>query len=681
MVYKMLESPHQLAAIMFSDIVGYTAIMGADVESGLELLRKNRHIHQTFIDKYHGKLLKEMGDGTLAQFNSAIDAIRCALEIQKRSGAEFEAKIRIGIHLGDVTIENEDVFGEGVNIASRLQSIADPGGIYFSESIYEAIRARKDVRCEVLGDVHLKNVDHPVRTYYLQDKELPIPPARKRRELTEQYRKPLLKQARFYVFALIILSGIILTGIWLSNMKANGIHSLAVLPVENLSGNEDEKWLMAGIHNGLIDELTKIKEIRVVPRRSTMKYEFTDKSIPEIARELDVEGVLEPTLIKTSNNVNIQVRLIQAFPEEKQLWAQSYNRNMAEILTVYSEATRAIVEKIDIPISPEEDILLSRSKIVNPIAYEAYLKGTEYLEKLDDASLNKAMQYFELARETDPNFAPAYFGTAICWGGKMQGGFLPYRIAGVNLKTAMNQALSLDSTIIEAHYFNAISNTWYFWNWENAEKEFQITLNLNPNHALGLAYYAHYLAIIGQPEQGLPYIERAIKLEKSNGLIAGLYGMHLRYVHRYDQAITYLEEAREKFPDEMILFSTLRSAYHDKQMYDEAIQAGIKYYEIRGDSSCIRALKEGYRDAGYQLALQRNAEALIDQKKSRYITPWQITTLYVRAGMYEETINWLEQGYEEHDANMPYISIDPIFDDLKEDPRFKEILKKMELPE
>jgi class 3 adenylate cyclase/TolB-like protein len=676
----MPESIHQLAAILFSDIVGYTAIMSKDVEFGLELLRKNREIQKPTIEKYNGKFLKEMGDGILAQFNSAIDAIHCALEIQKKARTEMNAKIRIGIHLGDVTIENEDVFGDGVNIASRLQSIADPGGIYISESIFEAIRARKDIQCDILGDVQLKNVDHPVKTYFVIDHDLPIPSARKRKELTGIRRKPLYKQIWFYItlIALIIVTSLAVK--WISDSQRVSIRSIAVLPVENLSGNEDEEWLVSGVHSGLIDEMTKIKKLRIVPRRSTLKYKSTDKSVPEIATELDVEGIVEVSIIRTSNNVNIQVRLIQAFPEDKQLWKQTYNREMQNILTAYSGVARDIAQVINISLSPDEDFLLAGTHDVNPVAYEAYLRGMLYFGKLDNISLDKALQHFELARDIDPDYPQAYYGIAICWGGKMQGGFLPYSVAGPNLKAALDKALSLDSTLIDAHLYQAVSNTWFFWNWDKAEKEFQTTLNMIPNYVNALAGYAHYLAIMGYPEEALPYAERAYKIEKMNGLIHGFYGMALGYVHRYDDAIRILEEAALQFPDEMIIFYTLRTVYHEKKMYAEAIEAGKKYYQISNDSVCIKALEEGFREGGYQFAMQRNAEARIEQSKTKYITPYQIATLYVRAGMNEESLDWLEKGYEEHDANMPYIAADPLFDHLREDPRFKDLCQRMNLP-
>ncbi|MFC2124133.1 adenylate/guanylate cyclase domain-containing protein [Bacteroidota bacterium] len=677
----MPDSTRQLVVIMFTDIVGYTALMGEDVESGLELLRKNRDIQKPLIEKYNGQFLKEMGDGILAMFHSAADSVLCALEIQKAVSPELSAKIRIGIHLGDVTIENDDVFGDGVNIASRLQSIADPGGIYISESTYEAIRARNDMHCEYLGDVQLKNVDHPIRTYFLIEKGLPVPSTKKRKELTGFENKPINKKPWFWIATSIIVIAITVLSIWISGDKGQNIRSIAVLPVENLSENDDEEWLTAGIHNGLIDEMVKIQKLRIVPRRSTLKYASANLSIPQIADELDVDGIVEVSFSKTGNNLFIQVRLIQAHPEERQLWNTSYDRSIQNILSTYTDVVKMIAQVINISLSADEVSVLSGTRSVNPDAYEAYIKGKFHIDKQDNTSLNTAMEYFEIATEIDPEFALAYYGSAMVWIGKMQGGFLPYNTGKPKFEDAMKKAFLLDSTIIEAHFYKTIFNYYYSWAWDAAEKGFLSTLKMSPNNREALAHYAHYLATMGQVDKAIQYGEKAFNLAKSNLTNHGYYAMSLRHAHQYDEAINILEEALKRFPEgEMMIFSTLRSAYHDKQMYDEAINAGKRYYEIKEDTVSLVALEQGYREGGYQLALQRNAEALIEQSKAKYITPWQVSTLYTRAGMKEEALDWLGKAYEVHDPNMPSISCDPIFDYLREEPRFIEILRKMKLP-
>jgi tetratricopeptide (TPR) repeat protein len=349
---------------------------------------------------------------------------------------------------------------------------------------------------------------------------------------------------------------------------------------------------------------------------------------------------------------------------------------MQDVLITYGEVARDVAKEANIPLTAEEDSRLSSINIVNPAAYQSYLIGMEYWERLTDANLDTALQFFELARKIDPEYALAYRGISRFWGGKMIGGYAPYSVAGPKAKAAADKALSLDSTLRFGGFY-----VWYFWDWETAEKLYLKSLELNPNNADVNRSYSHFLAIIGKPDEGIPYMEKALALDRLNPFFYGWYGMSLNYAHRYDEAIEVLEDALLKFPPEMIILSTLRSSYHQKQMYDEAIQAGIKYYEVRGDSICIAALEDGYREGGYHFALQRNAEALIEQSKTKYITPNQVATLYTRAGMKEEALDWLEKAYEEHDTNMAYLNADPIFDWLRDEPRFRELVKKMKYPE
>ena len=336
-----MPTTRKLAAIMFADIVGYTTLMGKDEDHAFEVLRKNREIHTTFIDKYNGTLIKEMGDGMLTQFNSATDAVQCAIDIQEKVREALEGQIRIGIHLGDITFENEDVFGDGVNIASRLQAIADPGGIYISESIHEAIRSKIDIQSQYLGEIQLKNVDHLVRTYFIKGIRLPIPSTIKRKGLVGDKKSVDRRSTPFYktAFRRIIKP---ITDRKRSNKDEKSIRSIAVLPIENLSKNSEEEWLTAGIHHALIDELSKIHALRVVSCTSCLRYHDTDMTIPEIAQDLNVNGIVEASYLTRHENVKIQIRLIQIEPDERQIWMQSYDRTMENVLSIYSDVAKTI---------------------------------------------------------------------------------------------------------------------------------------------------------------------------------------------------------------------------------------------------------------------------------------------------------------------------------------------------
>ncbi len=668
----------RLAAIMFTDIVGYTALMGRDTEKGLELIRRNREIQIPLIKKHGGKWLKEMGDGTLAQFDSAIDSVLCAKEIQKITRKKLGAKLRIGIHLGDVTIENEDVFGDGVNIASRLQSIADPGGIYFSESIYEVIRARKDIRCKILGDIQLKNVDHTVKTYYLKGKGLPIPSNRKKNELIGLPPRPLLKQTWFYVIAVLAVISIALTAVWIVSTRNQAIRSIVVLPVENLSGNTDQEWFEAGIHNGLIDGLSKIQALRIPSRNTSLKYDHTDMTIPEIARDLKVKGVVTCSYHTTEDQVHIQVRLIQPFPNERQIWEQAFDRPMKNILSIFYDAANAIAQAANIPLSPDEQWLLAGSREVDPEAYEAYLRGMYSCDKGTKADLDNAMDYFQLALKIDSTYALAYSSIAYVWSLYSQHGFLPSSITQPKYEETLRKARELDNTLAEKGV--GVSNQMYRailrGDWEDAERRFRKIIDSNPEKGRFLVFYGHFLAVLGRLTEGLTYSYRAVEVDPHNEFIQAVHAFNLKNARKYDEAYQVLQG----LSDPVISLPALWAVYHEKGQYTEAFNVAKEIYEIKGNNIAIEAMEAGYREGGYQLAMQRIAEKMIVSRDTAYFPSWQISTLYARAGLKNEALDWLWKAFEEHDHNIVVISIDPLFDFLREEPRFKELLRKMNLP-
>ncbi|NNE03589.1 MAG: hypothetical protein HKN52_10520, partial [Eudoraea sp.] len=650
-----------------------------DVELGLDLIRKNRQIHKPLIEKYGGTWLKEMGDGTLASFTSAIDAVNCAIEIQQRAQLELSAKIRIGIHLGDVLFENKDVFGDGVNIASRIQSIADPGGIYISESIYEAIRARSETEAIFIGDLRLKNVDHLIKTYYLKSEGLPIPSINKLKSLRKgserQSKKKLLISTLF--FLVILLTAF---SWWYAGRPEDSkIQAIAVLPVENLSQNLDEEWLQKGIHHELIDALGNIEEIRVIGKTSMMKYLNSTMTIPEIARELNVDGIIEASFFKQDTSIRIRVRLIQAEPDERQLWTEVYENSMSNVPGVYSAVARSIAGEINISLNVDDEQRLSKNTDIDPEAYEAYLRGLYYAENLTPESLDRALVYFEKALSIEPNYALAYVGKAWVWGAYIQQGIKSRNIAGPKAKEAADNALRLDSELVDIHRLRAIRYTWAEFNWEQAEKAFHKTFEIDPNNAFALAYYSHFLSFMGQAEEGLVYGEKATTIDPLNVLYQALHGMALKNARKYDKALSWLKNMLVKNPNEAVAMPALWAVLHEQHKYDEAIEMALKIYERRQDQEIIDILEARYSQDGYKKTMQRIAETMVLRRKKSFYSADQICTMYARAGMRDETIIWLDSAYQKHGPNMPYISVDPLFDFVRKEPEFKDLMLKLGL--
>nr|NIO47973.1 tetratricopeptide repeat protein [Candidatus Aminicenantes bacterium] len=300
--------------------------------------------------------------------------------------------------------------------------------------------------------------------------------------------------------------------------------------------------------------------------------------------------------------------------------------------------------------------------------------------KLNPQDLELALRYFELALEKDPNYALAYLGIAAVWGGLQQQGLVPAREARSKKKEALLKAMDLDDTLPEVYHNLANTRAWLEYDWEGAEKAYRRAIELNPNYPDVRAYYSHFLFQVGRPEEAMAQIERALELDPFNVLFRAIYAMDLMFARRYDDAITVLSETLRTAPNNLQVLSNFKSAYHLKGMYEEALEIWRRSFAAKGDQEAEEALARGYAEGGYSRALSCVAEMMIERSRTTFVTPWQIGTLYTRAGKNDEALEWLEKAYEARDGNMAYISVDPIFDGLRDDPRFKNLLRKMNLP-
>lgn len=456
------------------------------------------------------------------------------------------------------------------------------------------------------------------------------------------------------------------------------ISSLAVLPIDNITGDEEQEYFALGMQDALINELGQISSLRVISRRSTMAYKEMNKGVPLIAEELGVSAVIEASLLSSEDSVRIQIRLIKAFPVERNVWTQTYIRKIDNIFLLYEEIAKAITNEINVSITEQEQSRLADAKQVNPEAYRNYLKGMFHWEKLTKVELDIALEYFDLASEADPNSALGYAGAAIVWGGYLQMGLLPLSDASPPMKEAYNKALQIDDSMFEVRYMMAL-NSWWNWSWQETEEEFKAVISLNPNFAIARAYYSYYLIIMNRHGEAMKQMEIALELDPINPLFKALYAWNLNMMHQYSEAIKLMEELIIEFPEAPMAYSNLRTSYHCLALYEEAYSAWKLSY--KNDSLLLDALVSGYTKGGYQLALQRVAEAKIENLEIKHTPSWQIATLFTRAGNSKESLRWLEKAYQDHDANMPSISVDPIFDYLRNEPEFKDLLLKMNLPD
>jgi TolB-like protein/Tfp pilus assembly protein PilF len=489
----------------------------------------------------------------------------------------------------------------------------------------------------------------------------------------------LLKRKRAFLYASIAGFLIIMTVIALSLFtgRAEAIDSIAVLLFENLSGDPDQEYFSDGITDALINELAKISALRVISRQSMMRYKGSEKPLPEIARELNVDAVVEASVLTVGGRVQIRAQLIQAATEQN-LWAQSYERDLSNILILQSEMARAIADEIRVKLTGEEETHLASARQVNPEAYKAYLKGQFHWYKLTPPGLEAALQYFQSALEKDPNYALAHTGIAKVWRGRAQMGLVPPSEAALKAKEAALRALELDSTLAEAHRLLAGMRAWVEWDWEGAEPEFRRAIELNPSSPDALASYSSFLNIIGRSEEAIAQIERAIELDPFNPLFLAWYSVDLLFARRYDDAIAQAQNALRTTPNHPVASFAIQMAYHAKGMYEEALAATKAHWAGLGHREVVDALERGYEEAGYKGAMNLAAETLAAD--TTYVSPYAIAILYARAGKNDRAFDWLERAVEARVPSTPFLG-QPIFDSLRDDPRLKDLRRRMNLPE
>jgi TolB-like protein/lipoprotein NlpI len=460
--------------------------------------------------------------------------------------------------------------------------------------------------------------------------------------------------------------------------RAEAISSIAVLPLENLTGDPGQEYFADGITDELIGQLGRISALRVISRTSVMQYKRKAKPLPQIARELGVDAVLEGSLQKSGDRVRIRVQLIDALPRERNLWGMTYERPKAEMLVLYGEMAQAIAEKTGVSVTESETSRLASNRQVDPEAYEAYLKGQFHMYKFTKPDLELGRQYFELALEKDPDYAPAYHGIAFYWVATTYYGMRPKEIIP-KWKAAVEKGIELDSTLPIGHFNLAVTATWYEFDWEKAEREFRLTLELNPNYAQARVFYGLYLTAMGRFEEAKTQMRVGVDLDPMNAMYQGYMGQPFRRSRQYDLAITHYKKSLALQPDFTDSLGNLFHCYHEKGMVEEALETRRKAFEIKGSQDLLEALDRGYRTGGYREAMRQVAEVLAARSNRAY--SMDIALYYTYAGEKDRALDWLEIAFEERMQDLVYLNVDPKWDALRNEPRFQEVVRRMKFPQ
>ena len=491
--------------------------------------------------------------------------------------------------------------------------------------------------------------------------------------------KRLIKRPLYlYVSLAIIIILLILSKIYFFTSSKGFLDSIAVLPLQNLSGDPNQEYFSDGMTEALITELQKIKSLRVISRTSVMQYKKVQKLLPEIAKELGVRAVVEGSILRSGDKVRVTVQLMQASPE-KHLWANTFDRNMQDILALQSDVAQAIAREIRIAVTPDEEARLTKSYQVNPEAHDAYLKGRYYAYKFTPEAVKKGLEYYEQAIEKDPNYAPAYAGLAVTYfflGQPLDA--LPSREALSKSSAAATKAVELDDKLAEAHTALATAKLFYDWDWAGAEREYKLALELNPNSADAHTDYAVYLGVIGRHRESIAEIQRALDLDPFNLSVRALVGELFYYGREYDRAIEKLQKTLELDPNFTRAHIVLWWVYEAKGMYSEAVAAYQKYLSLTGVSpEEIAAVGNAYAAGGIRAVHRWLLETAIEDSKQGYVRSMYFASTYAALGEKDQAFAWLEKAYHERDGQLMFLKVDPPLDNLRSDPRFTALLKKV----
>jgi TolB-like protein len=457
---------------------------------------------------------------------------------------------------------------------------------------------------------------------------------------------------------------------------------LAVLPFANLSSHVEDDYFSDGLTEEVLAQLGRLHPecLGIIARTSVMQYKGTRKAIDQIGYELGVDYVLEGSVRQIADRVRVTAQLIKV-RDQTHLWAECYERDLRDVLLLQSEIAQAIAREIHVTVTPEGIGALARARRVNPEAYQAYLKGRFHWYKLSREHLDVALEYFQLAREKDPEYALAYVGIGCVWLSRGDCGLVPPRQAFPLAKAAALKALELDATLTEVHELLGNVRRHFDWDWKGAETAFKRAIQLNPNHADGHFMYSDFLISMERFDEATTEMTRALALDPLNFLFHCFLGWHLVYLRRYDEAIAKLVDTVRTEPAYPAAHLGLWGAYYQKRMYDDALAEAQRFFDLVGDSELAKALRQGYEEAGYTRGMRMAAELLVNRSGRPHVPAVRIARLYAHAGESDRALDWLEKACEEREPPLVHLRVAWDWDNLRGHHRFRDLLRRMDAPE
>ena len=676
-----MQPTRRLAAILFTDIVGSTSMMQKDEQHAVSINKRYVAVLKECVLSHDGEILNDFGDGSLCTFHSATEAIRCAMEMQQQLQIDPKVPLRMGLHVGEIFFENGKVFGDGVNVASRVQSLGVANSILFSAVIKSEIKNQQEFKCVSVGKFHFKNVDEPMEVFALSNEGLTVP---KKEELTGKLKEIEKKSSRKKIIIAGVVLLLLIVGLFFYKqfIRPEGFMSkekfIAVLPFANMSNDKENEYFSDGMTDEIITQVSKIPLLKVISRTSVMQYKKSTKSLKQIAEELGVSYVLEGGIQKSGDTVRINARLIDASSEQN-IWADNYDKNIKELFAIQSEVAENIANALETKLTPQQKKNLSTHYTENVEAYKFYRKGRWFWDKRTKESFDSAEIYYKKAIDLDPDYALAYSGLADIY---------IYPTSGLSQLEAMpiareyaTKALLLDSNLSEALTTLGFIQSAFDYDWVKSKITLKKAIALNGNYPTAHLFYGNLLQYTGEStEQGINEIKKALVLDPLSTNLNYVLGRNYYCAHKYDSAYGQLKKTLALNPDFNLAKGNLAYTLLARKNYSEAFEV-VKQIDKTGISKTAYyqgpILSYAYAISGNKTRAEQELEKTIAEYPGQ--SPYHLAGIYLLLNDYNEAFNKLEKAYDIRDLFMYFLKVDPTFDPIRNEPRFKTLLKKMNL--
>ena len=618
-----------------------------DEALSLTVVDEQRRLIRPILARHNGREVKTMGDAFMVEFSSALDAVRCAYDIQRAAREANLARpedsrivLRIGVHLGDVVDSEGDISGDAVNLASRIEPLAEPGGVCLSRQVYDQVHNKFDLSLSSLGRVGLKNFATPLEIFKVN---LP----------------------------------------WDSQATSTGSQSdkrrIAVLPFANMSPNSADEYFADGMTEELIATMSRISGLKVIARTSVMAYKGAAKTISEVAKELSVGSVLEGSVRKFGEKTRVTVQLVDSQTSEH-LWSESYDRNVSDILAIQSDISKMVADSLRVKLLDQEKTAMDNVQTVNAEAYTLYLKGLYYWNERTRENVFKAIKYFEESVKADPRFALSYSGLADCYTVLTNYAWMSPDEAAPKARENGTKAVELDDSLAEAHASLGNSLIEHSWEFARGEKELKRSIELRPNYAQ--AY--HWLALISmyfrRPKDALTYQKKALEIDPHSRLVNMGMAVTLASAGEYEQAGVWLDRLSAEYPESSTIRFWKSFVHLCLNEHDAAVEEAKRALALESSTFLKLNLAWVYAETGKKAQARELLHEVESGSHDDYLRPAQLGEVMLALGETEEGFKWLERAVAEKDSALLMIAGMPWYQKYMVLPGWKEIDSRIGLP-